>query len=243
MIEKEIVVTTKHGSMPSFAVYPEEPGRYPAIILYMDAPGTREELRHLARRIAKQGYYCLLPDMYYRLGTVRFDIARRNDGMSAVIRASMNHLTNALVTDDTAGMLAFLDGEEKVKPGPLGCVGYCMSGCYITTVAARFPHRMLAAASLYGVNIVTEKEDSSHLLVGQIKGELYYGFAEHDASVPDNVIPALRAALDKAGTKYALDVFPGTSHGFCFPTRADYHTLAAETVWTKLFDLWGRNLR
>jgi carboxymethylenebutenolidase len=61
--------------------------------------------------------------------------------------------------------------------------------------------------------------------------------------VPENVIPTLRAALDKAGTKYAMDIFPGTSHGFCFPTRADYHTQAAETVWTKLFDLWGRNLR
>jgi len=34
----------------------------------------------MARRIAKHGYVCPLPDMYYRLGTVRFDIPRRDMG-------------------------------------------------------------------------------------------------------------------------------------------------------------------
>jgi carboxymethylenebutenolidase len=100
--------------------------------------------------------------MYYRLGTWRFDVSRRDDGMMGVIRAAMNHLTNARVVDDTAALLAYFDAQDKVKPGPVGCVGHCMSGQYITTVAAGFPHRMAAAASLYGVGIVTDKEDSPH---------------------------------------------------------------------------------
>ena len=81
MIEKDVIVTTKYGNMPSFAACPEGPGPFPGIIVYMDAPGIREELRNVARRIAKQGYFCLLPDMYYRLGTLRFDIPRRTDAM------------------------------------------------------------------------------------------------------------------------------------------------------------------
>ena len=173
MIEREVVVTTKHGRMPTFLAAPEGDGQHPGIIFYMDAPGIREELRNMARRIAKHGYVCLLPDMYYRLGTVRFDIPRRDDGMSGVIRASMNHLTNARVIDDTAALLAHFDALDTVTPGKVGCVGHCMSGQYITTVAAKFPHRMAAAASLYGVGIVTDKEDSPHLLLDEVKGELY----------------------------------------------------------------------
>ena len=138
----------------------------------MDAPGIREELRNMARRIAKHGYVCLLPDMYYRLGTVRFDIPRRDDGMSGVIRASMNSLSIPGVNDDTAAMLAWFDASDRVKPGAVGCVGHCMSGRYITSVAAAFPHRMAAAASLYGVQIVTDQDDLPHLSVGKIKGEL-----------------------------------------------------------------------
>ena len=242
MIEKEVVAITKYGRQPCFAVCPDEPGQFPAIILYMDAPGIREELRDQARRIAKHGYFCLLPDLYYRLGTIRFDIPRRNDAMSVVIRGAMQSLTNTAVFDDTAGMLAFLDGNDKVKAGPVGCVGHCMSGPFAVTAAARFP-RMQAAAALYGVSMVTDQPDSPHLQLGQVKGELYIGFAEVDPSVPSNVIPDLKATLAKTKVKHVLETIPGTHHGYCFAARNDYNPVAAEETWVKLFDLWGRNLK
>jgi carboxymethylenebutenolidase len=243
MYEQHVTVTTKHGRMPSFVACPDGDGPFPPIIFYMDAPGTREELRNMARRIARHGYFGILPDMYYRLGTILFDLNRRDDAMSGVVRASMNSLSNALVTDDTSAMLQWLDGNDKVRPGPVGCVGYCMSGQYITTVAARFPHRIAAAASLYGVRIVTDQPDSPHLLVDKIKGELYYAFAEHDASVPDHVIPDLKAALMKTDVKNTVKVFPGTHHGYAFAERAVYETMASEQTWTDLFALWDRNLK
>jgi carboxymethylenebutenolidase len=243
MYEQDVVVTTKHGRMPAFVAAPSEGGPYPPIIFYMDAPGTREELRNMARRIARHGYVCILPDMYYRLGTILFDLPRRDDAMSGVVRAAMNSLTNALVTDDTAAMLGWLDAQDRVRPGPVGCVGYCMSGQYITTVSARFPHRMAAAASLYGVKIVTDQPDSPHLLVDRIKGELYYAFAEHDAAVPEHVIPDLRAALARTDVKHTIKVFPATQHGFAFPERAVYETVAAEQTWADMFAMWDRRLR
>lgn len=243
MIEKDVIVTTKYGAMPCFAACPDGPGNFPAIIFYMDAPGFREELRNMARRIANHGYFCLLPDMYYRLGMLRFDVQRRFDGMTKAILASRAHLTNAMVSDDTGGMLGWLDGQDKVKPGPVGCVGHCMSGTFITTVAAHYGHRFAASASLYGVGIVTDQPDSPHLLADQIQGELYYGFAEKDAYVPESVIPELRKALSQAGVKHLIETFPGTEHGFCFPERAVYSPLAAELTWVRLFDLWDRNLK
>lgn len=243
MFEQHVVVTTKHGRMPAFVAAPSDGGPHPPIVFYMDAPGTREELRNMARRIARHGYFCILPDMYYRLGTILFDLPRRDDAMSAVVRSAMNSLTNAFVTDDTAAMLGWLDAQDRARPGPVGCVGYCMSGQYITTVSARFPHRMAAAASLYGVKIVTDQPDSPHLLVDRIKGELYYAFAEHDQSVPDNVIPDLRSALTKTDVKHAIKVFPGTQHGFAFPERAVYETVASEQTWADMFAMWDRCLR
>ena len=194
-------------------------------------------------RIAKHGYFCVLPDMYSRLGICHFDIPRRDDGMSAVIRAAMNHLTNERVADDTAALLAYFDAQDKVKPGSVGCVGHCMSGQYIITVSALFPHRVAAAASLYGVGIITDKEDSPHRLLDKIKGELYYAFAETDQAVPAHIPGELKQALDKVDAKYELRVFSGTHHGFCFPERAVYHTLAAEETWTKIFAMWDRCLK
>ena len=243
MIEQDVIVGTKHGGMPAFAACPEGPGRFPPVIIYMDAPGIREELRNFARRVAKHGYFCLLPDLYYRNGMLRFDIPRRDEAMSTVIRAAMNTLNNTLVADDTGGMLLFLDAQEKVKPGPVGCVGYCMSGRYVVTAAGKFPQRIAAAASLYGIGIVTDKEDSPHLLADRIKAELYLGFAEVDPDVPAPVIPTLKRALDNAKVEYTCEIVKGTHHGYCFPARKDYNAAAAEETWTKLFALWNRNLK
>jgi carboxymethylenebutenolidase len=243
MIEEYVDISSRNGPIPSFAVCPDGPGRYPAIIIYMDAPGIREELRNIARRIAKHGYFCLLPDMYYRLGSLRFDMARRAEGMRAAMFAAMNSLTNALVMDDTAAWIGFLDAQEKVQPGPMGCIGYCMSGRYVTTAAARFPDRFAASASLYGVGIVTDEADTPHKLVGQIKGEMYYGFAEHDETVPANVIPTLKDALATAKTRHEVQVFAGSKHGYQFPEREAYHVHAAEESWAKIFAMWERNLK
>jgi carboxymethylenebutenolidase len=40
-----------------------------------------------------------------------------------------------------------------------------------------------------------------------------------------------------------LKVFPGSQHGFCFPERAVYDTLAAEETWSKIFAMWDRRLK
>ena len=242
MIEKELAVSTKHGLMPIFIAHPSDGSPHSAIIFYMDAPGIREELRVMARRIARQGYYCILPDLYYRLGTLRFDTHRRDDAMSTVIKTVRQSLRNTTVMDDTAAIFSFLDGQEAVKSGKAATIGYCMSGQFVVSAAARFPERIASAVSLYGMGIVTDKEDSPHHLVERIKGELYLGFAEVDPVVPDHVLPQLRTALDKAGTKYEMHQFPGTHHGFCFVERQVYDWQAAEEAWAKQFALWRRTL-
>ncbi len=243
MIERDVSIYTKYGMMPAFAACPEEGGPFPPVIFYMDAPGTREELRNMARRIAARGYFCLLPDLYYRLGLLRFDIQRRNDAMSVVIRGAMSSLTNDGIAEDTGGMIAFLDAQDKVKPGPIGCVGHCMSGSFVATVAARYSSRIAAAATLYGIGIVTDKPDSPHLLFDRVKGEFYFAFAEVDPAVPSQMITDLKAIVEKKKIRHTLKIVPGTHHGYQFAARPDYEPSAAEATWDDLFALWERNLR
>ena len=66
MIEKEIIIETKSGHMNTFIVFPDEDAPHPIILFLMDAPGKREELHQMARRIASSGYWVMLPNLYYR---------------------------------------------------------------------------------------------------------------------------------------------------------------------------------
>ena len=68
MIEQTLDIATKDGAMETFITHPERGGPYPAVFLMMDAPGIREELRMMARRLATVGYYVMLPNLYYRAG-------------------------------------------------------------------------------------------------------------------------------------------------------------------------------
>jgi carboxymethylenebutenolidase len=104
------------------------------------------------------------------------------------------------------------------------------------------PHRIKAAASLYGVGIITDKDDSPHLQLDAIQGELYYAFAERDTHVPDHIAINLDKLLAKTDVKYEIKTFPGTDHGFAFPERPVYSTIAAEETWEKMFAMWERCL-
>jgi carboxymethylenebutenolidase len=241
MIEQDVSIDGADGAIPCFTVQPDGDGPFPAVVLYMDAPGIREELRDFCRRIAGEGYFCLMPDMYYRLGTIRFDTPVRDDQRPHMFEC-MSSLTNAAVMSDTEAMLGFLDRHAAVKAGAKGCVGYCMSGQYVVTAAGTYPDHFAASASLHGVKIVTDEADSPHLLADRIKGELYLGFASHDEHVPDHVIPDLQAALAEHGVAHVLDIFPDTGHGFVFPARQVYSEGAAEESWKRVFDLYTRRL-
>jgi carboxymethylenebutenolidase len=240
--EQSFEITTNDGNMGCFAAYPDKPGPYPAVILYMDAPGIRQELRDFSCRIAEQGYYCLLPDMYYRRGTEQFDLSKGDPAEMKKMFTAMSSLSLELVMADTGSMLQYLNDNEHVA-GSVGCIGYCMSGQYVVAAAGYYPNEFNAVASLYGVGIVTNKPDSPHLLADKIKAELYLGFAETDEYVGDNVIPDLTAALEEHQVEHVIETHKGCHHGFCFPGRGPlYNEAAAEKVWQTVFDLFSRKL-
>ena len=67
MIEETFDIAARDGAMETFLCQPER-GEHPAVLFLMDAPGIREELRDMARRLASVGYCVLLPNLYYRAG-------------------------------------------------------------------------------------------------------------------------------------------------------------------------------
>src|SRR5712692_6774928 len=199
MIEKQVDIPTRAGSMDTFICHPERRGPWPGIIFYMDAPGIREELRDMARRLATAGYYVLLPNLYYRAGRgTALDQSALTEGSPERERmwGLLRSLSSELVAEDTQSLLAFID-----------------------------------------------RQDSPHLLAPRIKGEIYFACAETDKYAPLPLIDKLKSELERAGTNFEIEIFPGTEHGFAFPQRHCYHKTAAETHWERLFDLFGRRLR
>jgi len=241
MIDREIEIATPDGSMNTFVTHPDEGGPHPAVLFYMDAPGKREELHDMARRLASAGYYVILPNLYYRrdrdfrMGTG--DDARR------IMFEHMRTLTRPLVLTDTAAMLRFIDADPAARPGKVGAVGYCMSGPFVMWAAAEHPARVAAAASIHGVSLCTDSPDSPHRFTDRMTAELYIGVAETDVYAPTEMIHALEAHLKTTPLRHRIERYPGTHHGFVFPNRPGiYDKRAAERHWERLHALFRRNL-
>lgn len=241
MIERELDVRTADGAMNTFVTHPEEGGPHPLALLLMDAPGRREELSDMARRLGTSGYYVMLPNLYYRRSrdwTFTPDAASR-----ATMVAHMNSLTNAMVCADGRACLELADADPAAAAAAVGVVGYCMSGPFAFALAAAEPERVAAAASFHGVRLCTEALDSPHLDAGRVRGELYFGCAEQDEWAPPEMIDRLDAHLAGIGVRYRIEWYPGTQHGFVFPNRPAYQKAGAERHWERLLALFERNLR
>ena len=240
MIERQIEIVTPDGRMNTFICHPERDAPHPVIIIFMDAPGIREELRDMARRLGTVGYYVMLPNLYYRanveeLGSVVGEANLTTRQRALQLMATINI---PLVMQDVDALLAFSAQDKAASRGPMGCVGYCMSGQYAINAAVRHPERIRAAASIYGVALVSDKPDSPHLAPQRTDARLYFGCAEKDQYAPPEMIEQLRAEIAAKGGNAEVEIYPGTAHGFAFPSRPVYDKPAAERHWERLFTLF-----
>jgi len=242
MIERHLDLPTADGAMNTFVVHPDEGGPFPVVLFYMDAPGKREELHDMARRIASVGYFVVLPNLYYRRSRDYWLRERTEEGFAEMF-TYMHALDRRTVECDSAALLRFVDGEPNADRTRIGAVGYCMSGPFVIWAAAAFPERLRCIASIYGANLVTDAPDSAHRMLDKVRCEAYFACAETDKWAPPAIVAQLEAALDAAGTNYRLEWYPGAEHGFAFPLRAGiYHKPSAEQHWERLFSLFRRNL-
>jgi carboxymethylenebutenolidase len=241
--ELHIDIPTADGAMNAFVVHPDEAVPHPVVLFYMDAPGKREELHDMARRIAAAGYCLVLPNLYYRRSRDYALRARTEAGMAEMyeMMASLDARTTAC---DTRALLDFVDALPAADATHIGAVGYCMSGPIVMWAAAGFPDRLACIASIHGANMVTDRPDSLHRMAPRIRCESYFACAEIDRWAPPADIEALEAALKAAGTPHRIEWYPGAQHGFVFPQRAGaYDAPSAERHWERLFDLLDRTLR
>ena len=244
MHEKTLDLATSDGAMETFIVHPDR-GAHPPILMLMDAPGIRDELRDMARRLATVGYYVMLPNLYYRAGRDTLygpDVLTKGSAEQARMRAVRTKMTIPPVMDDVAAMIAHADTQDAARPGPVGTHGYCMSGPYSLAAAARYPGRVAAAASFYGTWLVSDAVESPHLTLGKAKGELYIACAEHDELAPPPMVAELKALFEKSGNPGELEMYPAAHHGFAFPQRWCYDQPGAERHWERLIALYRRRL-
>jgi carboxymethylenebutenolidase len=245
MRKEKLDVPTGDGVADSYLVVPDG-GPHPGVLLFPDAFGPRPRIDEMAERIAEAGYAVLAPNLLYRGGRApQFDVAELADPdkrgeLFGKIMPMVLAVDTAAITRDAAAYLDFLAAQDGVSDAPVVITGYCMGALNAFRVIEAFPERVRAIAGFHGGWLATDKPDSPHLAVGSITGEVYFGHADQDASMPAEDIKTLEAALDQAGVTYRSEVYEGASHGFTMSDTAAYDEAGEKRHWENLFALLER---
>jgi len=241
-----VEITTAEGVCPSYVFRPASGnGPWPAVLVYMDGLGIRPAMLDLGVRLAKSGYFVLLPDLYYRSGPYEAMDARTvfsdPEQRKRLVEKFSSHISQAKVMSDTRAFIDYLASEPDAKAGGIGVTGYCMGGRMALTAAGTYPDRIVAAASFHGSQLASDAADSPHLLAPQMKARLYVAGALDDASFPDAMKQRLEAALTEAGVAHVVETYPA-KHGWVFSDTPVYDAEASERHWRELLALFEAEL-
>jgi carboxymethylenebutenolidase len=244
MIETTIDVRTPDGVMGTRTFRPALHRAYPVVVFFMDGLGVRGTLVEMARRIASNGYFVALPDLFYRSGPYApFDGARAfgDPAERERIMALVREVTPTRVRADTTALLDRLQAEATADTTRVGTVGYCLGGGPAISAAGWFPEQVRAAASYHGGHLATDAPDSPHLAASTARAQVYVAYAENDSSFPDAQREKLETTLSAAGVSHAMELYRA-AHGFAVRDLPSYRQEAADRHWTTMLGLFREAL-
>ncbi|WP_028080218.1 dienelactone hydrolase family protein [Solimonas soli] len=242
---QDLEIKTPAGSADAYFVHPAK-GKHPGVLIWPDIFGLRPAFKDMATRLAASGYAVLVVNPFYRTQKAPTapehpdfnDPATRN-----ALMALRDTLSPDTTTADARAFVAFLDQQAAVdRKRKIGTTGYCMGGPLVFQTAAAVPARIGAGATFHGGGLATDKPDSPHLLIPQMKAQFLIAIAENDDAREPEAKEVLRKAFAQAKLPAEIEVYAGTKHGWCPPDSAVYDHDQAEKAWSRLLVLLERSL-
>jgi carboxymethylenebutenolidase len=242
---ENVDITTADGVADAYLARPDDQP-HPGVLFIMDAYGLRPTIGEMIERIAADGYVVLAPNIFYRAGRAPVlpmpdlsDPDQRTE-FFANVRSLAGQLTPERIRSDATAYLDFL--AEAAGPGRVALTGYCMGVRVGWRIAAAMPDRVAALAGFHAGGLVTDDPDSPHRSASAVSAELYFGFADQDASMTAEQIATFERALQEGGARYRSEVYEGAQHGYTMADTPAYHEPSRERHFRELRSLLDRAL-
>jgi len=243
--ESTVMVDMPDGVSDCYYVRPST-GKHPAVLIWPDIRGLRSSFKAMGKRMAMQGYSVLVVNPFYRDGkapVVPEGSSFRDPDTRNLLIGMARKLTQDASMSDARAYISFLDAQDAVDTSrKVGTMGYCMGGPLIMRTAGAVPERVGAAASFHGGGIVTDRDDSPHLLIPTSPAHVLHAIAENDDQRGPEAKHVLTAAYKAAGIPAEIEVYEGTLHGWCPPDSSVYNEAQAERAWSRVSALFERAL-
>ncbi|MFB4298086.1 dienelactone hydrolase family protein [Actinomadura sp. NTSP31] len=236
------------GSTPmnAFLARPAD-GAHPTVLVCAELWGLTDQVRDIARQVAALGYVAVAPNLYHRSGPETAAGFAESDANRTRAFDLLGHLTRDDVETDLRACVAHARVHANAT-GKTGVLGFSLGGHIAFFAATRLD---LAAAAIYypgwlpvagtALSRPTPLLDDAPAIAARNVRTLLL-FAELDHVIDADQRDRITEALDAAGVRHEEIVYPGAQHAFFFPGRPSYDKAAAADSWTRVQNLFNREL-
>lgn len=202
----------------SFQGYLAEPAnrKGPGVLVIQEIFGINTVMRGICDDLARQGYFALCPDLFWRIEP-GLELSDAKEAEMQKAFELFNQFDVALGMKDLLSTLAYARSFDSAK---VGAVGYCLGGKLAYMMAVQSDADCVA--SYYGVGLEAMLGD-----VPKITHPLLMHIAEKDKFVDAAAREKILAAV-KANPKIEAHAYPGVDHAFARINGINFNAEAAQ---------------
>jgi carboxymethylenebutenolidase len=236
LVAGDVLIPAEGVQLRGYRAHPATGGPFPVVLVAAEVFGLNHYMKDICRRLAKAGYYAIVPDLYTR----KADLTKMTS--MAAIQPIVNTKYDTELVADYDATVAFARASGKGDVTRMAMTGFCRGGRTTLVYAAANP-QLKAAVPWYGqvvgqTNAYTPRTAMDR--VGEIKVPVLGLYGAKDAGIPVAQVEKFFAALKAAGTPAELVMYPDAGHGFNADFRPDnYRKADAEDAWKRML-AWFR---
>jgi carboxymethylenebutenolidase len=226
----------KIGAIPAYRAMPDGKGPFPLVLVVSEIFGVHEHIKDICRRLAKEGYMAVAPELFARQG----DVSK----LSSIdeIKKVVDKAPDDQVMSDLDATLAWAKKTGKVDDARVAITGFCWGGRIVWLYAAR--GNVKAGVAWYGriSHAVNANQTKTPLDIGaKLKAPVLGLYGGRDAGIPLSHVELMRNEIAKANNGSQIVVYPEAEHAFFADYRPSYSKAAANDAWPKLLAWLKKN--
>jgi carboxymethylenebutenolidase len=224
---KEVSYKSGDETVKGILYTPDGKGPFPGIVVIHEFWGLNDWVKEQAAKLAGEGYAALAIDLY------RGKVATTPDEAHEIMRG----VPEDRAKRDLEAAFQFLASQPNVKKDRIGAIGWCMGGGYALDLALEEP-KLAADVINYG-HLATDPA-----AISKINAPILGLFGALDRGITPDDVKAFGAALDKAGKKIEVTIYPDAGHAFENPNNKDgYRAADAADAWNKTVNFLASTLK
>ncbi len=203
--------------------YPKKSGNYPGIVMIHEWWGLNNNIKDMAKELAKEGYKVLAVDLYK--GKVAQSPEEARELVSSVNdQESIANLKAAV---------AFLESNNAPR---IASLGWCFGGGQSLQLSLNEP--VDATVIYYGTPLITDKTQ-----LASLGGPVLGIFGDKDMAIPVAKVNEFQTYLNELNIKNEVIIYPGVGHAFANPSGSTWSPKTTREAWSVTLKFLEENLR